>query len=349
MTIELIGFIAIALGLMSYFFSSEYIVYLFIASSLLGAAGALTLDFLGGTNVQPAHLLLGFLAIKLLSDRTVVRGALQGLTVGRPGFWLLSTTLYVAISAYLLPRFFAGETLVFPVRAQGIMVALTPSTSNLTQPVYFVGNCICFIVLYGFASTYSNWRHLFQAALIVVVLNLVFVVLDLATYWTGTGELLSFIRNATYALLSDTETEGFKRLVGSFTEASAFGYATLGYFSFATMLWLFGVAPALTLSLSLLSLLALLFSTSTTAYVGLAALLVILYLQTAVRWFVRPLTGQMTLFLVGAPLLAGLMWIGIALDQDWSLYVQSLLDNLILKKMTTSSGIERASWNSQAI
>ena len=349
MTVELIGYVAIALGIAGFFCNPKVIVYLFLASTLLGAAGALTLDFLGGTNVQPAHLLLGFLTAKLLSDPRMRRAALDGIEIGRPGFWLLLTTLYGSISAFLLPRFFAGETLVVPVRAEGFNVLLGPSTSNITQPVYFVGDFVCFLMLYGFASAASNWKTLIRAALIVVILNLVFVMLDLTTYWTGTGELLSFIRNASYALLSDTEVQGFKRIVGSFTEASSFGYSSLGYFTFATTLWLFGVSPALTFSLSALTFLALIFSTSTTAYVGLAAVLVLLYLQTLLRWFFRPRTTQMVAFLLGMPFLFGLIAICVALNDSASSYIWDLINNLILNKMTTSSGLERSTWNAQAI
>jgi hypothetical protein len=349
MNIEAIGFIAIALGLFGFYFGPEFMVYIFFASTLLGAAGALTLEFLGGTNIQPAHLLLGFLAIKLCGERRVMQEAMGGLRVGCPGFWLFLTTLYGSFTAFLLPRLFAGQTVVVPVRAEGYNTLLSPSMSNVTQPVYFVGNFICFVMLYGLAKSGRKWRHLVWAALAVAVLNLVFAALDLTTYWTGTSEMLSFIRNASYAMLSDTESQGFKRIVGSFTEASSFGYASLGYFAFVTTLWLFGVFQRLTLSLSALTFLALIFSTSTTAYVGLAALLSVLYGLTLLRLLFRPLTAQMMIFMIGSPFLVAVLVLGIALDDQASLYFKDLIDNLVLNKMSTSSGVERSSWNAQAI
>jgi len=51
--------------------------------------------------------------------------------------------------------------------------------------------------------------------------NLTFAGLDLATYFTGTTEVLSFIRNANYAMLVEDQAAGFKRIVGSFPEASS--------------------------------------------------------------------------------------------------------------------------------
>lgn len=349
MTIEPIGLIALALGIISLFFGPAFIVYVFVASTLLGSAGAIILDFIGGTNIQPAHLLLGFLVFKLSTSQAVTQRASEGLAIGRPGFWLLLTALYSLLSAYAMPRIFAGETFVFAVRAQSAYsIPLGPTTSNLTQTVYFIGNLVCFYVLYGYASDEANRRNLAKAGLFCCVLNLVFAVLDLATYWTGTTELLSFIRNATYALLNDSEIQGFKRIVGSFTEASSFGYATLGYFAFASTFWLYGFAPAFMLPLSLLLFLALMFSTSTTAYAGLVGLLAVMYFQTAIFALLRSPTKQMTIFLIAAPVVLVLAFVGISLNDDSAKYVGNMLDSMLLNKLSTESGIERSSWNRQA-
>jgi hypothetical protein len=350
MTIEPIGILTLLIGLIGLYLESTFIVYAFVASTLLGSAGAIILDSLGGTNIQPAHLLLGFLAFKLLSDRNIAALALRGCAAGRPGFWLMVTFLYSIVTAYFLPRLFAGQTLVYTVRALGYSVPLEPGTSNLTQSVYFTGNFVCFIVLYGYGSSSSGRKHLVYAVLGCVALNLVFAVLDMVTFWTGTTELLSFIRNSTYAMFPpDTEVGGFKRIAGSFVEASSFGYTTLGYFAFASTLWLYGIAPALTMSLSLCSFTALMFSTSTTAYVGLAAFLALGFLATLVRSLFRPPTPQMIMFLVGAPIVLSLTVIVIALNDEWAAYATNLLDTMILSKASTSSGAERATWNAQGL
>ncbi|MEO8137862.1 MAG: hypothetical protein ABI831_28280, partial [Betaproteobacteria bacterium] len=173
--------------------------------------------------------------------------------------------------------------------------------------------------------------------------------LDLATYATGTPELLSFIRNSTYSLLSDTELAGFKRIVGSFVEASSFGYWTLGYCAFATSLWLNGVAPRLTLSLSLLSLFALLFSTSTTAYVGLSVYLFAQLVLIGYSAMARPVRPQMIVFGLALPFTISLVVIIICLNDATYAYFSDLLNTLVFNKMSTDSGIERSSWNSQAM
>jgi hypothetical protein len=352
MTVELIGILTLALAFVGMFRDPPFLVYGFFCATLLGSAAAFILTSLGGTNISPGHLLLGFLTLKLLLDRNISRNALDGLAVGQPGFWLLLTVAYSAFSAYFMPIIFMGQTFVFPVRIVSSNIytdPLAPSTANLTQSIYLIGDFVCFFVLSGYAKFPTGLRTLSNAALATIVLNLFFTVADLATYATGTTELLQIIRNANYSLLSDTEIVGFKRIVGSFIEASSFGAATLGYFAYTSKLWLLGVYPYRTAILSALSLLALVFSTSTTAYVGLAIFLTFCYFEACVQAVFRRMTKQMALLIIAAPIILLVIGLAIALNDAASTYVQNMADTMILKKMSTQSGDERSSWNRQAL
>lgn len=350
MTVELIGVVALLLGIVGLFLPAAFLVYVFLISTLLGAAAATVLTSLGGTNISPAHLLLGFLTVRLLSEPSVRHQALRGILFGRPGFWLVLTGLYCVISAYFLPRIFVGETFTYTVRSQtGSLVRLEPAMTNFTQSVYFVADCLCFVMIYGYAHSISTRRVLGRAIVACAFLNLVFAALDLVTYFTNTTELFSFIRNANYALLNDTEVDGFKRIVGSFVEASSFGAVTLGYFAFTGKLWFLGVNPRLTSALTVLAFCALMFSTSTTAYVGLLAVLLFAYVEIVLRAAKKPLTAAMTFFLIGGPFLTVLLVIMVALNDDGSRYLSNLMDTMVLNKMATASGIERSAWNNQAL
>jgi hypothetical protein len=351
MTVEPIGLIALVLGLISMFLEPAFIVYIFFGSTLLGAAAALTLPSLGGATIQPAHLLLGFLTVRLLSIRDVRDGIIRAASFGSPGFWLMITAGYAVLTAFIMPRLFQGQTFVFPVRVdqEAYATPLAPSTSNLTQSVYFLGDCVCFMVLSGLGSSDAGRKSLGQATLMCVILNLLFACLDVATFATGTTELLSFIRNANYSILSDNYVADFKRIIGSFTEASSFGYWTLGYFAFSISLWLNGINSRLTFSLSTLSFLALLSSTSTTAYVGLSAFLFFQFIFVCADAMHRPATPQQTLFMIGAPFLLLLVVILICLNDAAYNYLANLLDVIIFNKMSSGSGVERSTWNNQAI
>jgi O-Antigen ligase len=350
MTVEYVGIVALLIGVLSLYCQQSFIVYMFFCVTLLGAAAAFVLTSLGGTNISPAHLLLCFLALRLLRTPEIMQNSIRGLEFGRPGFWFLLTVIYSTFAAYLMPRIFAGQTLIFAVRAQtSFSIPLSPAMSNLTQSIYFIGDLVCFVVIYGFASTQSGHRVLGKAAITCATVNLVFAALDIVTYLTNTADLFAPIRNATYSMLNDSDIAGFKRIVGSFTEASAFGAMTLGYFAFTGKLWLLGVYPRISGLLAFLSLAALVFSTSTTAYVGLSALLLFCYLETLVQALSGPVTRNMTIFLVGAPFIVLVCIIAIALNDSYSSYIMGLLNTMVLNKMSTDSGVERSSWNRQAM
>jgi hypothetical protein len=350
MTIELIGIIALALGFASLYRSPSFIVNVFLCSTLLGAAAASVLEALGGTSLPPAHLLLGFLTLRLLRDKAISKNIANGFTFGRPGFWLLLTTIYCTATAYIMPRLFAGQTVVVPVRAESAYtIPLGPAMTNLTQSVYFIGDFVCFAVIYGYASSLAARKSFGAVTVRFAALNLIFAAIDLGTYFTGTTEVLSFIRNGTYGLLNDTEVAGFKRIVGSFTEAASFAGMTLGCLAFTSRLWLLGIRPRFTGILTFLAFFALLFSTSTTAYVGLAVFFTVTYFEILLRILYRPWTTQMAFFVFAVPLVGAIIALSIAFSDTYSVYLGSLLDTFLFNKMQTDSGVERSLWNRLAI
>jgi hypothetical protein len=204
-------------------------------------------------------------------------------------------------------------------------------------------------VFYSFARDARLTRALCHAGMLCGVLNLAFVVVDLATFWTGTAELLSFLRNASYRMLDDVEILGLKRIVGSFTEASAFAYASLGLFGFTGKLWLRGIYPGLNGLIALFTLIALLASTSTTAYAGVGVLLAWEYLGCLKAIRAGRGTSSCVVFALLGPLLALVAIVMLALDHSSWLFAQDLLNKTLFDKMTSSSGMERSSWNTQAI
>lgn len=352
MSVEIIGIITLVFAVLGMSRHPSFLIYCFFCTSLLGSAAAFILTSLGGTNIAPAHLLLGFLGTRLLLDKEASRYMAESIAVGSPGFWLLLTVLYAAFTGYFMPVLFAGQTFIFPIRVVGSNAytnPLYPSMANLTQSIYLIGDFVCFVLISGFARTEGGFRTLSRAAIAVILLNLCFAVLDVVTYASGTSDLLSFVRNANYSLLSDTELAGFKRIVGSFVEASSFGAATVGYFAFTSRLWLLGIRPMLTGVLSALSLFALVFSTSTTAYAGLALFAALCYAQCCIQGVQRGMTKQMVFFVIGCPLLLVFFGLTIALNDAASAYVQNIADTMVLSKMSSQSGAERSNWNSQAL
>jgi hypothetical protein len=350
MTVEPIGIIALLIGLVGLFRAPTFLVYTFVTSTLLGASAAFNVSAIGGVSIPPAHLLFGFLTIRLLTSPVIRHEIGEMVAPNRPGFWLALTVILSLVNAYFMPRLFAGQTFVFPLRAQFVgTIPLEPATSNITQSVYFIADATCFLVLAGFAGTRGGIRVLLNAGMVAATVNLIFAALDLITYFTNTTEILSVIRNANYTMLVEADVGGFKRIVGSFVEASSFGGVTLGYFAFTSRLWLLGVEPKSSGTLCLLSLAAVLFATSTTAYVGLAVLVALTYAEILVRTMGGQSTPQMRLLVVGAPLFVAVAGIAVALSDTYSEIVRDLLDTFFLNKMSTASGQERSAWNQMAL
>lgn len=354
MSVELIGVLTLVIGVGCFFLGLTIASYAFLLSTLLGAAAAVILTGLGGANVQPAHLLLAFIAATVLRDADLTRAAVSSVVFPKPGFWLGLTVVYALFSAVLAPRLFANWTYVYTIARADVSSAipltpLGPVSGNLTQSVYFVGDFICYLCFFAFARGRDGYVMLARAVLACAGLNLIFGALDLATYFTGTSELLAPLRNASYRMLNDAEALGFKRMVGSFPEASAYAYATLGLFAFSFNLWLRALFPAVSLTLAGLSLVALVFSTSTTAYVGLAVYLGLLYAGCLVRAMIGRSGPRLGAFVVLAPLCLISISLLLLLNDAAAALIQEIVDKLILNKLSTQSGVERSAWNEQAM
>lgn len=346
--------LALLLGGLGWLLGPTFSIHVFVASTLLGAAAAIVLTSLSSASVQPAHLLLFFVLCTALTRRRALAAVATSLSFPNEGFWLLLTALYAVLSALLLPRIFAGATYVFEIARTEIglgivAVPLAPASGNITQPIYFIGDVLCFLSFYVFACEPSGFKAIVYAVLVCAALNLLFAALDVATWATGTADLLSVIRNANYRMLADATILGFKRIVGSFPEASTFAYFTLGWFAFCARLWLSGVHRRAAGPLALLSLAALLLSTSSTGYGGLAGFATALYVTSAVAALIRPVPRQMLTFVLAAPALIAVLLVGLQLYPPALEGMQTMLDKTVAGKLATPSGIERARWNRQAL
>src|SRR6185437_7881978 len=265
MYLEPIGIATLVAGLLGFAFGLRFAIPVFACAILFGASAALILPALGNANIQPAHLLLAFLVAMVSTRRAMLRRMASCARFPKPGFWLAMTVLYAILSAWFFPRLFHDMTDIFGLHTDNaghvVLTPLAPTSGNLTQSVYLAGDLACFLVMSAYARGADGKRIIAQAILICAAANLVFAVLDLATAATNTSEWLSYIRNATYRQLKDADALGTKRIVGSFSEASAFGFTTLGFFAFSLQLWFEGAYRRIALVVAVLSLVALFFST----------------------------------------------------------------------------------------
>jgi hypothetical protein len=188
-----------------------------------------------------------------------------------------------------------------------------------------------------------------MAGVVCAAVNLLFAGLDLVTYWSGTTALLGFLRNATYRMLDEAVMGDFKRIVGSFPETSTFAYYTVSLFAFCTKLWLSRVWTFATGPLVLLSLAALVFSTSSSGYAGLAAFLAMLFLVGLGQIATRPVPKPIFAFVTIMPVLVVALVVGLRLHPASWQTVSELVEQTVIDKLSSQSGVERSRWNQQAL
>lgn len=351
MSLEAIGVLTILLGLIALVRGADFAIVAFVPLTLLGSAGAILLG--GSGTIQPAHLMLGFLAVAVFAGPNRLAPVAQSLIFPREGFWLGAIAAYGLAGAYLLPRIFAGATGINAIGAtEGgpslVLVPLGPTSGNITQSIYLLADVVCFMAVLSYAATPQGFARVVTALLAYSCANIAFALIDLLTSASDTGFLLEFIRNADYQLHVEETTGGLRRIVGSFTETSAFSYATVGSLGFTARLWLAGYKPRLTGALSLASLCLLAVSTSTTAYAATPVLLGLLYAGSLVRVARGPASVAEFSFLAIAPLALLLAGLAVALTPSAVSALSGFLDVAIFQKSTSQSGLERAQWNQTA-
>ncbi len=354
MNIQVTGIIALLVGILFLVRGPEFAIKIFVPSTLLASCAAIIVPSLGTATIQPAHLLLGFLTICTLKSQTSWKSITECLNFPREGFWLIALVAYGLATAYLSPRIFSGATYVNAIGASEfgfslIQVPLGPTSGNITQSIYFVGDLVCFLICYSIARTPEGFKSIFTAMMAYCFMNILFAVLDVITFWTGTGYLIGFLRNSTYTLHNETVVNGLKRIVGSFTEASAFAYATIGVFGFSLRLWLGGIAPKITFFLAATNAILLIFSTSTTAYAALPILGAYAYFTNLWKAGSGPVPRQVILFLVLAPLVVLLVATLVLLNPTTAEFIKSFLNILLFDKSSSESALDRGRWNEAAI
>ncbi|MDC7785242.1 hypothetical protein PQJ75_21975 [Rhodoplanes sp. TEM] len=353
MSLEPIGAVTLAAGLIAFAFGPEVALFVLAVAALLGAAAAVQLPALGGSSIPPAPVVLGFVLIAVFRFERLRAAAFRSLVFPKPGFWLLVAVLYAVVTAWFMPRIFAGMTNVYSMARNDVgigivMLPLGPRASNITQSVYLLAGLLCFTAIAALATA-GKARTIAAAILVAAGLNLVFAAIDLAGHWAGQLDLLAPIRNANYRMLESGEIQGFKRIVGSFSEAGAYSYASIGFYAFAASLWLDRYGAPLLGTIAGLSLLTLVLSTSSTAYAALALFSTVLYVgsirrlvdtRASDRHFAHVWLGPV----VFAAVVAGAMLV----PQVWS-SVSALYDSAVTNKLSSQSGIERMQWNARAL
>lgn len=349
MALTLFGLIILAIGgLLLVRASSTGMLLLVLASSLMGGSAAILLPALGGSSVPPAIMATMLLAARCLMPLGDQPRALQDAVSSNS--WLILFALYGALSALILPRIFEGVIDVMPLRPikakdPFVTYPLAYSTQNITVAVYLLMTMVGAIGAHMAAQRHGSEQIIARAAGAIGAGHAVLGFAGVAAAGTPAVAFFDFFRNGSYAQL-DQAVSGVVRVAGIFPEPSAYALYGFVWFVFNAELWQRGVAPRWTGAGAVALLAALLLSTSSTAYIGLAAYGVVL----AVRKILFPGTlpmaamvagiGSLILLVIGALVLRLVQ--PAVFDQ-----VLGIAEKMTVGKSDSLSGMQRMMWAMQ--
>lgn len=353
MQLQLMGVLTILVGTAIFMLPVGAAYIVLAISTVFGAAAAISLPVLGGASVLVPNFFLVFFILRCL--KAFGPGpAVEAVHVGRVGFTLLVLTAFALLTAFTFPYLFKGEAETMIVqRTAGARSVLTFAplrftSNNVTQSVYALGGLLCFIFSFSYFSQTGNREQFIKAILIAGSVNIAFAILDIVTHFTGTDYLLGFVRTANYAMLTDFEKGGLKRISGAFPEASAFADYTLTIFSITATLWLRRIHSYSTGLIAALSLIFLILSTSATALVCLAIVLPVIFVQSVLTGIASPARSRPAALIViaaGIPFVALLL---IVMFPNVVATIGDFINEIVLSKANSQSGRERSAWNNVA-
>jgi len=352
--------IAIFWALAIWAFSSRrpVLLYLFFASMPFGAFAVVPPELTAG---------LTFTATPIVTVLIIIRAAFSrggpafftnsAVRIERLGllflFWLLAL-----LATIFMPRIFEGDIMVVPIR--GVLsetTALGPTPQNLSTMIYM---SISIFAVFAFAYILRS-RADRQTALVALCFGATITVLtglvDYMTLFLPIEPLLEPLRTATYALATDVELLGSKRVVGLMPEASTFGGLCLAFLSalvffrrtFESDRMRKVYVPIIIAAL----LICCYISTSSGTYVGLGVLAVVVLAEA----MFRALSSGRTRHLYRQDLLGELAIVGglIALVGVLVIAfphvtepVYEMFDRMVLQKTGSSSFEERGMWRTVA-
>jgi hypothetical protein len=321
----------------------------FFASLPFGSTAFITLNSLGGSS----PLIYTLFALALIASVAARRSLLTNLGAAFANYrvlWVAAALgFYAAASAYINPRLFGGDTTVFNTYMGAVReVPLGPSSGNITQTAYFLLGALLLIGLCSLSLRADNLKQLGSGFFAFAITHALLGVLDLGAKFAGLGDILLPIRTASYALMTETEQSGFWRIVGGCSEASSYSAYALAALAFVYAYWRRTSSwPAALLTVIFFVLIV--FSTSSTAYVGCAVLCLLASVGIAASVLSNRLTTVDIILFVGALTIVTALLALYLYDSRLFAPFANLIQTMVFDKSTSDSGVERAYWNTQSL
>jgi hypothetical protein len=349
MSLTIFGFLVLALGAVLLIRGSTTAMLLFVlAVSLMGGSAAIVLSSLGNSTVPPANLAMIFLVLRCFLPGDGKAAGLER-AIGANQFLALFV-IYGVVGAFLLPRIFAGAVDVTPLRPNPgpYLLAASPlqfSSQNITVSVYLMSTLLAGICGYVAAERRRAELRVVHAGAIIAIVHAVLGFASVLLAGTSAAQVLGFFRNGFYAQLNQS-FGGFVRMNGIWAEPAVFAAYGFVWLVFMTELWLRDIELRWTRPALACIALALIVSTASTAYVGIAGYAVLLLLRQILLPSSVPL--RKGLWLIGALLLGAIAIVAILiLWPSLAGQLGDLASRTTFDKLDSESGVQRAFWARQ--
>jgi hypothetical protein len=331
--------------------ASRSTLLILLLASIPFASLALVPPAIAGMSILPQSMFAVVLILKVVAPQLMplspkLLTALQLRHLGFLALFLLVGTVVTMI----MPKLFAGEIVITPMRESWLTGLLSATPQNFTQFGYVALSVMTVFAVTLVADEPEFTETLLKGVLIGGIVCIVTGLIDLAAASTGMEGLLKPFRNADYAYLTTAEVAGVKRVVGFTSEASVYGPFCVDFAAAIALLrtlYSEGYQRILATLVAFGLVAMALLSTSSTAYFGLA----ILGMVYAANWVRRGLLapalhqrGLMWELLAGIGLLATLLFILIA-RADLFDPLLNVIQEVIFNKPLTDSFYGRSQWN----
>lgn len=301
----------------------------------------------GSINILPYVALSPLVVTKVLLTTRNFTNLWDGLFNWRRLGFLTAFIVVALLVTYSAPYLFRGAPIMELTTAR--LTPLRFGSGNITQPLYLTMSFLLCIALYMLMLVPTGPAMLSTALLTGATMAVVSGLIDMVTAGTA---LLAPLRTASYAILEGAEVANNRRVIGFNTEASSFGAMVL---SFAVILifmspasWAGGKALWWQRGLTGALLMMTVLSTSSSAYLGLIAL-VLMYLARLSLQLFTPHNGldrrQSTAALLTLLMVALLGCTYIMLRPAVLDGPIAIVNNTLLEKSGSDSADERSSWN----
>ena len=206
------------------------LIYLFFGTMSVGAFAAVPTALTGGLTFTATPIVALMLILRTFVNRSGPSTVLAYGVMPQRLMLLFLFWLVAAVTTMFMPRLFAGDALVVPVR--GVLSAtapLRPTAQNLSQFAYVT---ISVFTVFAFAKVMQApvmRQHALQAMCLGGFVTAATGFLDFTSQYLPLSPLLEPFRTASYALATSVEVLGSKRVVGLMPEASAYGSHCLAF------------------------------------------------------------------------------------------------------------------------